>query len=203
MGNTHRQEGMKSEETLRLFEGRVGRGNGAQGSERMKWIVLETQKGFKKEGVIGSAKKDDPCEWTSREDPDRICFRGTVGASLEGLRENRRDIRDREYWQISSDKSKRDQWRPSWKEMWESEEDWKRWSQGLFFFWFYFHSEIRWKASTEREDEEDMSGVLGRSRKCEMSAKSLLLKVWPWPAPEVSTVLELVRNAESQASPQG
>lgn len=36
MGNTHRQEGMKSEETLHLLEGRVGRGNGARGSERMK-----------------------------------------------------------------------------------------------------------------------------------------------------------------------
>lgn len=29
------------------------------------------------------------------ENPYRICFHGPVGASLEGLRENRRDIRNR------------------------------------------------------------------------------------------------------------
>lgn len=47
---------MKSEETLHLFEGRVGRRNGARGRERTKCIVWETQKCFEKEGVSRSAR---------------------------------------------------------------------------------------------------------------------------------------------------
>lgn len=42
---------------------------------------------------------------------------------------------------------------------------------GSFLFsGFIFHSEIRWKASTESEDEKDVSRVLGKRRKCEMAS---------------------------------